>query len=162
MEAVEAVGGDVDGIREVLEYYSERGVLTPRTSAYLKRHLGEFYVCREGGKIAGCCALHRIGDDVAEIRCFAVKDEFAGRGAGRALLNACIAKARACGLKRVFSLSLEKEFFRKNGFVRMGKQRIPLKTFKSHPELSPNKTFRWMMLFAKMLVKDSAHEMRLV
>lgn len=152
---------ELDGIEELVEFYSNKGVLTPRTSGYLKRHLKEFYACKVDGRLAGCCALHQINDEVAEVRCFAVKDEYKGRGVGKALLDRCLEDAKAKKLRLVFTLSLEKEFFRKNGFTRMSKMKIPPSTFKNEPEPNPTKIIRWITLFLKMLTTDSAHERRI-
>ena len=161
MAVVKANVGDLDAIRGLLDFYSRNGVLTPRTGRYLRRHLSEFLVYQDDGVLAGCCSIYEISHGLAEIRCFAVKEDFNGRGIGKALLDSCLAKARSQGVKRVFTITLEGEFFEKNGFTLMSKHKIPLATFKSEPDFSPIRFARWMLLFLKMLSTDSAYELHL-
>jgi len=161
MDAIKADAGDLEGIAGLLGYYSCRGVMTPRTREYLEERLREFYVCKRDGRVVGCCALHKVSSELAEVRCFAVKEEFMGEGFGRMLLDACLREAKDAGYRRVFTLTLEGEFFRKNKFTRMSKLKIPLQTFQGQPELNPIKLAGWMTLFLKMLVADSAHELNM-
>ncbi|MCX6695702.1 MAG: GNAT family N-acetyltransferase, partial [Candidatus Altiarchaeota archaeon] len=113
------------------------------------------------GSVVGCAALHQIDEGIAEIRCIVVKNEFKGSGAGKILLDACMREARDNGFSRIFAITLEGDFFMKNGFTRMSKLKIPLKTFCGEPELNPIKFAKWMKLFLKMLLSDSAYGMSL-
>ena len=158
MDVLKAGEDDLNGLSELLDYYAAKGVLTPRTENYVKRHLSDFYVCKNDGKLVGCCALHGIDSEVVEVRCFAVAEEFKGKGVGNLLLDSCLREARGKRFKRVFTLTLEADFFRKNGFTRMSKLKIPLATFKSEPETDPLIFARWMMLFTRMLLSDCAYE----
>nr|KEP24675.1 N-acetylglutamate synthase [Georgenia sp. SUBG003] len=69
-----------------------------------------------GASILGCGALHVLWDDIAEVRTLAVAPEAAGRGIGRRLLGTLVNRARNLGLRRVFCLTFEVDFFRRHGF----------------------------------------------
>ena len=64
----------------------------------------------------------------AEIRSLAVRPETSGRGVGKALVDACVARARQLGLRRVFALTLVPEFFERCGFTLISLGRIPEKS----------------------------------
>ncbi|WP_248256490.1 amino-acid N-acetyltransferase [Georgenia sp. EYE_87] len=66
--------------------------------------------------IVGCGALHVLWDDIAEVRTLAVAPEMSGRGIGHRLLNTLVGRARDLGLRRVFCLTFEVDFFRRHGF----------------------------------------------
>jgi amino-acid N-acetyltransferase len=66
--------------------------------------------------IVGCGALHVLWDDIAEVRTLAVAPEMSGRGIGHRLLDTLVGRARDLGLRRVFCLTFEVDFFRRHGF----------------------------------------------
>jgi amino-acid N-acetyltransferase len=55
-------------------------------------------------------------DDLAEVRTLAVAPGWRGRGVGHALLEGLLDRARALGLRRLFCLTFEVDFFRSHGF----------------------------------------------
>ena len=66
--------------------------------------------------MVGCGALHVMWDDIAEVRTLAVAQEYQRRGVGRHVLSALIERARVLGLRRVFCLTFEVDFFQQMGF----------------------------------------------
>jgi amino-acid N-acetyltransferase len=66
--------------------------------------------------IAGCGALHVMWEDLAEIRTLAVDEACRGHGIGRRLVDALVAAARDLGVRRVFVLTFEVDFFAARGF----------------------------------------------
>jgi amino-acid N-acetyltransferase len=55
-------------------------------------------------------------DDLAEVRTLAVDADWRGHGVGHALLGALLDRARELGLRRVFCLTFEVDFFARHGF----------------------------------------------
>jgi amino-acid N-acetyltransferase len=68
------------------------------------------------GRIVGCGALHVMWDELAEVRTLAVHPDFARRGVGGRLLETLLDDARALGLRRIFCLTFEVDFFSHHGF----------------------------------------------
>ena len=104
----------------VAPYAQERILIAKELIAYFEA-IQEFLMAElpdEDGtwQVVGCGALHVMWDDIAEVRTLAVAREHQGRGVGRHLLGALIERARALGLKRVFCLTFEVDFFRRMGF----------------------------------------------
>ncbi|WP_460705302.1 amino-acid N-acetyltransferase [Myceligenerans halotolerans] len=66
--------------------------------------------------VVGCGALHVMWEDLAEIRTLAVDPGSRGRRVGHQLVEGLLDRARDLGLRRVFCLTFEVEFFRKHGF----------------------------------------------
>ena len=57
-----------------------------------------------------------LWDDIAEIRTLAVAREYQRRGIGRRVIEELIGRARSYGLKRIFCLTFEVDFFNSLGF----------------------------------------------
>ena len=75
----------------------------------------------------GCAALHIVWGDLAEVNSLAVRDSHKGKGTGRALVSRCLDEARGLGIRRVFALTYVPKFFRKCGFSRIAKSKLPQK-----------------------------------
>ncbi len=76
----------------------------------------EFRVAEVDGLVVGCGALHVMWEDLAEVRTLAVDPAHHGVGAGSAILARLLEDARKIGVRRVFCLTFETEFFGKHGF----------------------------------------------
>ena len=97
--------GDVDAVRRlVLAHVQERatmpGIEHMRADAiglpgpYVAPR-GAIFLARSGDDPIGCVALRPLPDDIGEVKRMFVDAEWRGRGVGRALLEALIARARA-------------------------------------------------------------------
>ncbi|WP_193312877.1 amino-acid N-acetyltransferase [Georgenia subflava] len=111
---------DVRAIYELVQPYAERGILIDKELITYFEAVQEFVVAEvvdeTGTRTVGCGALHVLWDDIAEVRTLAVDESVTGRGVGRRLLETLVGRARGLGLKRVFCLTFEVEFFRRHGF----------------------------------------------
>ncbi|SFM51815.1 amino-acid N-acetyltransferase [Thermodesulforhabdus norvegica] len=119
--------GDVRAIQDLIMPYAREGRLLPRSLSELYSRIRDFFVCEDNGRIVGCCGLHIVWEDLAEITSLAVNKEFHGRGIGRSLVQACIEEAEELGIPRLFVLTYEEEFFRKLGFQIVDKNIFPQK-----------------------------------
>ena len=121
---------DAKRIYELLNIYARKGVLLPRSLNSIYENIRDFWVFEEKEKIWGCCALHVLWEDLAEVRSLAVSPDRRGEGIGYELVRACLLEAWELGVKRVFSLTYVKDFFVENfGFKEVDKSILPHKVW---------------------------------
>jgi amino-acid N-acetyltransferase len=107
---------DVASIRRLIDLYASRRILLDKATVTLFEDVQEFVVAELDGVVIGCGALHVIWEDLAEVRTLAVDPEVRGSGAGHALLDRLLDRARELGVRRLFCLTFEVEFFSRHGF----------------------------------------------
>jgi amino-acid N-acetyltransferase len=107
---------DVTAIKALVDSYAGR-VLLAKDLINLYETVQEFWVVEQDDRIVGCGALHVLWVDLAEVRTVAVDPAMAGRGIGGILVEALLRTAREVGVRRVFVLTFEREFFSRYGFV---------------------------------------------
>lgn len=130
MEIRNAIISDVQGIYKLISSHAEFERMLFRSHADLYESIQQFKVAdADTGSPVGCCALQVIWETLGEIKSLAVDKSFAGKGIGRSLVNGCIENAREIGLKMVFTLTLEPDFFEKVGFKRIDKDTLPMKVW---------------------------------
>lgn len=117
---------DVPGLRRLLDSYVRKGILLDKATVTLYEDIQEFWVAEgtDGGggdtELVGCGALHVMWEDLAEVRTLAVDPVVKGTRAGHHLLEKLLETARWLGVRRVFCLTFEVDFFTKHGFVEIG------------------------------------------
>src|ERR1700724_1467727 len=62
---------------------------------------GRLLLAEHAGKVAGCVALHGLGDNTCEMKRLYLRPEFRGKRLGRALAECVIAEARSMGYHRM-------------------------------------------------------------
>ncbi|MFD1539096.1 amino-acid N-acetyltransferase [Nonomuraea guangzhouensis] len=108
---------DVRTIRRLVDTYAGAGQrLLEKATVTLYEDVQEFWIAERGGQVVGCGALHVLWEDLAEIRTVAVNPEFRGFGIGHRIVSSLIMTARELGLRRVFCLTFEVDFFARHGF----------------------------------------------
>ncbi len=127
MEIRKACLEDPREIASLINIHAAEGLMLPRALNDIYENLRDFFVCVEEGHLAGCAALHICWDGLGEVRSLAVRKDSRKKGIGRRLLQACIEEARQLGMKRVFALTYEPDFFRRYGFRDFPKEDLPHK-----------------------------------
>jgi amino-acid N-acetyltransferase len=107
---------DVKFIRELIDLYSLQKRLLTKETVTLFESVQEFTVAEIDGRVVGCGALHVMWEDLAEVRTVAVLEEYRGMGIGKLILEDIIDRARSVGVRRLFCLTFETDFFGRNGF----------------------------------------------
>ncbi|WP_243714285.1 amino-acid N-acetyltransferase [Actinomadura bangladeshensis] len=113
---------DVQEIRRLVDLYAGSGRrLLKKSTVKLYEDVQEFWVAedvRQGspGPVIGCGALHVMWEDLAEVRSVAVDKGHGGRGIGHRIVTRLLDTARELGVRRVFCLTFEVEFFGRHGF----------------------------------------------
>lgn len=110
---------DVPHVRSLVDVYTPSRTLLAKATVTLYEDVQEFLVAEDGaaGELVGCGALHVLWEDLAEVRTLAVSPDHVKRGIGAGLLEALLARARSLGIRKVFCLTFEREFFQRFGFV---------------------------------------------
>ncbi|MQA14471.1 MAG: amino-acid N-acetyltransferase [Pseudonocardiaceae bacterium] len=110
--------GDVRAIKALVDHYSGQ-VLLAKQLVTLYEDVQEFWVAHRSGALLGCGALHVLWEDLGEIRTLAVHESARGHGVGHVLVDRLVGQARELGLRRVFVLTFEQQFFERHGFVQI-------------------------------------------
>ncbi|WP_182112149.1 MULTISPECIES: amino-acid N-acetyltransferase [unclassified Actinotalea] len=112
-----ALPRDVREVRDLVEPYAASRILLAKELVGYYEAVQEFVVAQDAsGALIGCGALHVMWADLAEVRTLAVHPAWRGRGVGHALLDELIERARTLGLRRLFCLTFEVDFFVAHGF----------------------------------------------
>ena len=112
-----ALPADVRAINALVEPMTHSGILLGKDLVSYYEAVQEFLVAvDEDGTVVGCGALHVMWEDLAEVRTLAVSDTVRGTGLGHRMLEALLERAVQLGLRRVFCLTFEVEFFGRHGF----------------------------------------------
>ena len=108
---------DVAVIRRLVDEYAPQGILLSKPTVTLYEDVQEFLVAEQpDGAVVGCGALHVLWEDLAEVRTLAVDPKIKGAGVGHVLLERLLERARDLGVRRVFCLTFEVDFFGRHGF----------------------------------------------
>ena len=120
MEAIKvraARTADVSAIADLCGPLIQSRVLLGKERVELYESIQEFLVAEDSsGKVIACGALHVMWEDLGEVRTLAVATSHQGTGIGKGILLNLFERAKSLGLKRIFCLTFEVEFFSKLGF----------------------------------------------
>lgn len=109
---------DIRAIYELVGPLVEERVLLGKDLVVLFESVQEFMVAvDDNGRVIGCGALHVFWEDLGEIRTLTVATDWRHRGVGHALLTGLEAQARELGVRRLFCLTFEEDFFSRHGFA---------------------------------------------
>lgn len=102
------------------EYTQEAGIYRTEHS-----RLCESQSAKNAKILAGFASLKIFNADLAEVRSLIVAPQFRRRGIARAIVNELLGEAKFYGLKSVFTLTYQKEFFERLGFIEIPKDELP-------------------------------------
>ena len=115
---------DVRGIHALVEPLVQERILLGKELVVFFESVQEFSVAvdDDSGEVIGCGALHVLWEDLGEVRTLAVQERWRGSGVGHAIYERLEQQARELGLRRLFCLTFETEFFGRHGFVSIGEE----------------------------------------
>jgi amino-acid N-acetyltransferase len=116
---------DVPAIRALVDEYIMDRRLLGKATVTLYEDVPEFRVAERDGEVVGCGALHVLWEDLAEIRTLAVDPRRRGQGIGGRIVTELLRQAGDLGVRRVFVLTFEREFFARFGFVEIDGAPVP-------------------------------------
>jgi len=107
---------DVARLQQFIAPFVDRGRLLHRTVGELEELMTHGFLVEARGQIVGFAALEVYSPKLAEIRSLAVDPQHQGHGIGKALVEACIHRARAMDVFEVMAVTSADGFFQKCGF----------------------------------------------
>jgi amino-acid N-acetyltransferase len=109
-------------VRRLIDVYIRDGILLDKPTVTLYEDIQEFWVAERDhdGQVVACGALHVMWEDLAEVRTLAVDPQVRGQGIGHKVLEKLLGTARWLGVRRIFCLTFEVEFFARHGFTEIG------------------------------------------
>ena len=116
---------DVPYIQLLLQPFVENGIILKRDNDEISSNIRSYYVKKIDNKIVGVGALHIYSEDIAEIRSLAVNSNYQQQGIGKELVIALEEEAKQLGVKKLLTLTYQKEFFEKMGFQEIPKENVP-------------------------------------
>ena len=88
--------------------------------------VSSFFVATAGTRIVGCCALQIYSKRIAEVRSLAVHPDFQKRRIASQLVELCKRRARSRGVKELFAVTSQVDFFERAGFSTFRREKIAM------------------------------------
>jgi len=118
---------DVGGILELIAPLEADGVLTRRSREQLELEINQFTVIERDGMVIACAALFPYAENIAELACVAVHQNYRNQGRGEELLQHLEQQCRHKGIDRLFILTTRTaHWFQEKGFVEQPLQSLPI------------------------------------
>ncbi|GAB2524143.1 amino-acid N-acetyltransferase [Paramicrobacterium agarici] len=112
---------DVPMIEKLIEPLVQERILLGKDRVVFYEAVQEFRIAEtHDGEVIGCGALHVMWEDLGEVRTLAVAQPWLSKGVGHALLDSLQNDARELGLKKLFCLTFEVDFFTRHGYAPIG------------------------------------------
>jgi amino-acid N-acetyltransferase len=111
-----ATEGDTEALSEFIEPFVASRRLLPRTRDEIEDLTKNGFLAFAGERIVGFAALEVYSPKLAELRSLAVSPIYQGHGIGKALVDACVARASELHIFEVMAITSSEEFFQKCGF----------------------------------------------
>jgi amino-acid N-acetyltransferase len=107
---------DLAPLLALINGYAERDMLLRRTEDSLRASLDDFWVAEEGREVLGGVALTALGPGLGEVRSLAVREDRAGQGIGRQIVERLLDEAADREFLEVLALTRRVPFFEALGF----------------------------------------------
>jgi amino-acid N-acetyltransferase len=120
---------DIPAVAKIINDAAEYGLMLHRSLSHLYEHVRDFHVVEEKGRVVGVCGLSIVWGNLAEVYALAVAPDCRKRGLGRQLVLSCVDEAEELGIRRLMTLTYEKDFFARAGFKVVDRQELPLKVW---------------------------------
>jgi amino-acid N-acetyltransferase len=119
---------DIGGLLALIEPLEEAGILVRRSREKLEMEINQFLVQERDGTIIACAALYPfLAEDLAELACLAVHQEYRGTDRGDIMLSYVEREARRLQISRIFVLTTRTaHWFRERGFVPADLAALPM------------------------------------
>ncbi|MDZ4687783.1 MAG: GNAT family N-acetyltransferase [Planctomycetaceae bacterium] len=107
---------DIAALDRFIQPFIVQERLLPRTHDELRELAEDGFIALADGRIVGFAALEIYSTKLAEVRSLAVDPAYQRHGIGKALVDACLSRARERHVFEVMAITSSEEFFQKCGF----------------------------------------------
>lgn len=121
---------DASAISAITAEYARQGIMLERSDDNIVENIRNFFVAEYAGEVIGCCAVAFYTEKLAEIRSLAVFNRYKMKGIGRLLVEKAETVLREEGVREVFVLTLNRDFFSKVGYDQIKKEYFPQKIWR--------------------------------
>ncbi len=125
MKFLKAKLSDIPFMQIIVKDEVENGVILYRSDDEIATNIRSYIVAKENDKLLGYGALHIHTSELAEVRSLVIDSNSRGKGIGGDLVKKLLEEGKELGIKRVFTLTYQKEFFEKLGFLEIEKESLP-------------------------------------
>lgn len=116
---------DVEAMQALVKPEVERGIILHRSSDEMSTNIRSYLLAFDDAELVGFGALHFHAPTLAEVRSLIVASKMRGLGVGAQIVRALLEEGKNYGTKMVFTLTYERRFFEKLGFVEIPKEELP-------------------------------------
>jgi len=116
---------DVPAMQNLVEPEIQSGVILYRSDDEVATNIRSYTLAMHEAKLVGFCALHIHSPNLAEVRSMIVDSNYRGQNIGSTLVAKVCEEGRALGLHEVLSLTYQRTFFERLGFIEIPKETIP-------------------------------------
>jgi amino-acid N-acetyltransferase len=117
---------DIPAMQELVKEEVANGIILPRSNDEVATNIRSYTLAVKDTNIVGLSALHIHAKELAEIRSIVVDKQLRNRGIGRRIVEILLEEGRNLGVKQVFTLTYQKEFFLKLSFKEIPKETLPI------------------------------------
>jgi amino-acid N-acetyltransferase len=118
---------DVGGILELIKPLEDEGILSHRSRDQLELEIAQFTVIERDGMIIACAALYPYAENIAELACVAVHDDYKKQGRAAQLLHHLQTQCTLKGIEKLFILTTQTaHWFQEQGFIEDDIKSLPV------------------------------------
>jgi len=116
---------DIAKIQNLLNSFVKEGIILKRENDEIATNIRSYIAIEKDNKFIAIGALHIYSDELGEIRSLAVDKNYQKQGLGKKIVLELEKEAKNLKLKTLLTLTYQKEFFEKIGFIEIPKEKVP-------------------------------------
>lgn len=125
MRYLKAKLADIKDMQNLVKPEVEEGIILYRSSDEIATNIRSYMLVKDGQELLGFGALHFHTQELAEVRSLVIDKKTRGKGLGFGLVESLLNEAKEYQIKQVFTLTYQKRFFEKLGFLEIDKEHLP-------------------------------------
>lgn len=116
---------DIDAMQALVKPEVDKGIILHRSSDEMATNIRSYMLALKDKEVVGFGALHFHAKTLAEIRSLVVSSKMRCQGVGAKIVRYLLDEGKEYGAKDIFTLTYERRFFEKIGFVEIPKEELP-------------------------------------